>query len=372
MVDAVTRLRFHHANPLAAARAAHEAGAPVIGITAPTVPAEIIIAAGAFPVVLRREAAPTPYADQYLEPGIFAPRIRGLFEGLVSGEWSFLRAVFVPRTSEQEYKLYLYLREIARAGSPHPMPPVFLYDLLHTRTEEAFDYGRGRTRAFVQTIEQALGRPVSGEGLAAAIARCNRARAAMTRLSELRRGQPRLWGAAAIPLLGASTSLDPGEYAQLAGEAADTLERAPRIPGRRLVVAGTPAASSTLTEALESLGAVVTWEEEYAGRLAEPCIDEGGEPFAAVFEHYYAHVPSPRVLPRRLVDSAFETAAGTCADAVVFWYPPEDYVEGWDYPRRRAWAEAQGLPHFRIRAELDAPGVRERLGVFLSGVGGRA
>jgi benzoyl-CoA reductase/2-hydroxyglutaryl-CoA dehydratase subunit BcrC/BadD/HgdB len=334
------------------------------------VPVEIVIAAGAFPVVLRRPEGPTPYADEYLEPGVFAPRIRGLFEGLVSGEWSFLHSLVIPRTSEQEYKLYLYLREIARTGPPHPMPAVVLYDLLHTRTPEAFAHGQGRTLALVQTLEKALGRPVSRDSLAAAIERCNRARAAMRRLSALRLGPPRLRGADAIPLLGASASLDPGDYAQVALEAADTLEHAPPIPGRRIVVAGTPAASLPLTEAIESLGAVVTWEEDYAGRLAEPCIDEGAEPLAAIFEHYYAHVPSPRVFPREFADASFEAAARG-ADAVIFWYPPEDYVEGWAYPRRRAWTEALGLKHLRLRAEPETAIARDELGAFLSLVAGR-
>jgi len=369
--DAATRLAWHYANPLAAARAAHEAGVPVVGITAPTVPAEIVIAAGAFPVVLRRAPAPTPFADEYLEPGIFAPRIRGIFEGLVSGEWSFLRAVVIPRTSEQEYKLYLYLREIARAGAPQALPAVYLYDLLHARSPEAADYARARTQALVRLLEGALGRELADGDLAAAIARCNEARAAMARLSTLRVGRPRLRGTEAIPLLGASVSLDPSEYARLAGLAADALEPAPRIEGRRLVVAGTPAASLPLTEALETEGAVVTWEEEYAGRIADRCIDERLEPVSAIFEHYYAHVPSPRVFPREFADVAFEAAARTSADAVVFCYPPEDYVAGWDYPRRRTFVERLGLPQLWIRSEPDAPSAREALRTFLRDVAAR-
>jgi benzoyl-CoA reductase/2-hydroxyglutaryl-CoA dehydratase subunit BcrC/BadD/HgdB len=370
VVDAVTGLAWHYANPLAAARAAHDAGVPVIGITSPTVPPEIVIAGGGFPVVLRRPAAPTPYADLYLEPGVFAPRIRGLFEGLVSGEWSFLRAVVIPRTSEQEYKLYLYLREIARTGPPHALPPVYLYDLLHARSPEAFDYGRQRTVALVRTLGQVLGRQVSDGDLAAAIARCNEARGAMTRLVALRAGRPRLRGALAIPLLGASSCLDPGEYAPLAGRAADALESGPQIEGPRIVVAGTPVASLALTEALESAGAVVTWEEEH-GRMTDRRIDERLQPARAIFEHYYVHVPSPRVFPRQLADAPFEAAVRAGADAIVFWYPPEDYVAGWDYPRRRAWADALGLPHLRIRAEPDAF-VSDHLAAFVSSVTGRA
>lgn len=374
MDDPIARLRWYAGHPLAAARAAHEAGVPVVGITAPTVPAEIILAAGGFPVVLHRPAAPTPHADTYLEAGIFTPRIRGIFEGLLSGEWRFLRAVVIPRTSEQEYKLFLYLRELARTEARRALPPVYLYDLLHTQSPEAHAYGLARTTALRQTIEQVLGRHVSDDDVASAIARRNRARGAMARLVDLRAGRPRLRGSDAIPLLGASTALDADAYADLAGRAADGFEQAPTLDGVRVIVAGTPAASLALNLALESLGAVVTWEEDYAGRMdcARP-IAVGGDPVTAVFEHYYAHVPSPRVFPPALADAPFDLAARTLADAVVFSYPPEDYVAGWDYPRRRAHAEAIGLPSIRLRIDPDAidEASRTALARFLSHVHAR-
>ena len=114
---------------------------PVVGTTSATVPWELIAAAGCFPLALRRRRGSTPNADDLLEPDVFTARIRGIFEGVVSGEWSFLRAIVVPRTSEQEYKLFLYLREIARERPGSEMPPVYLYDLLHTRSREAYEYG---------------------------------------------------------------------------------------------------------------------------------------------------------------------------------------------------------------------------------------
>ena len=132
--DARARLRWHAEHPLAAALRARQSGTPVVGMTSDTVPWELVEAAGCFPLVLRRPRRPTPNADQLLEPDVFSARIRGLFEGIVSGEWSFLRAVVVPRTSEQDYKLFLYLREIMRETSGSGMPPVYLYDLLHTRS----------------------------------------------------------------------------------------------------------------------------------------------------------------------------------------------------------------------------------------------
>ncbi len=351
MDEARALLRWHAANPLAAARTAHQAGVPVVGITAPTVPAEIVIAAGAFPVVLRRPPGPTPHADRDLEDGIFAPRLRGIYEGLLSGEWSFLSAVIVPRTSEQEYKLFLYLHEMARGGST-ALPPAHLYDLLHARSTAAPEYVRGRTRALVETLERLAGRGVSNDDLASAITERNGARRAAARLWALRADRPRLGGREALALLAASVSLAPGEYARLAGAAAAALDDQPPIDGPRIVIAGTPDASAALTETVESLGAVVVWEETYAARIdCERPIDDTPEPVSAIAAHYYGHVASPRVFPPELADAPF-AAAARAADAVIFYYPPEDYVAGWDYPRRRALAESVGLPHLRIRRDV--------------------
>ena len=50
----------------------------------------------------------------------------------------------IPRTSEQEHKLYLYLREVMRQGTERAPEPI-LYNLLHARSPEAEAYGLERT-----------------------------------------------------------------------------------------------------------------------------------------------------------------------------------------------------------------------------------
>ncbi len=126
------RLAWHYENPMAQALEAHRAGMPVIGITSNTIPWELVRAAGCFPLMLRADRRATPAADEYMEANVFRGRIRQIFDSVVSGECDFLRAILLPRTSEQEYKLFLYLREVARERPRDGMPRVFLYDLLHT------------------------------------------------------------------------------------------------------------------------------------------------------------------------------------------------------------------------------------------------
>ncbi len=369
MADPAATLRWYYTHPLAAARAASEAGRPVIGVTATTVPAEIIAAAGAFPVVLRRTAGPTPLADEYLEPGVFAPRIRGIFEGLVSGDWGFLRAVVIPRTSEQDYKLFLYLREVAREGTRPGMPPVFLYDLLHTQSPSAYDHGLARTVDLKARVEQIAGQAIAPGDLDATIAAANAARQATARLVRLRGGRPRLRGTDALPLLGACQFMDRAAYAALAHVAADRLADVPELGGPRIIVAGAPVEDDALHRTIESLGAVATWEES-GGRIEGPDIVPGRDPLAGVFDHYYRHVPSPRVFPCAASDAPFEAALCAGVEGVVFHLPPDDSVAGWDYPRRQRMAEQLGIPTVVVR---EAAGsltgeAREALARFVAGL----
>ena len=149
-------------------------------------------------------------------PDVFGARIRGIFDTVVRGEWDFLRAVILPRTSEQEYKLFLYLREVAREYARDGMPPVYLYDLLHSRSPESHAYGLSRTEDLKRQLEEIAGRPIATTDIFEAVAESNAARAAVRRLLRLRHGAPRLTGSEALPLIGAYWFMARAQYAKLA------------------------------------------------------------------------------------------------------------------------------------------------------------
>ena len=80
----------------------------IAGITSNTVPWEILRAAGYTPRLLEDQPAPTPHADYWMED-VFDRRIRVIFDRFCAGAWEDLALMVLPRTSEQEHKLYLYL-----------------------------------------------------------------------------------------------------------------------------------------------------------------------------------------------------------------------------------------------------------------------
>ena len=191
-------------------------GRPVVGVTSNTVPWELLRAAGLHPIVVSPRRNNTPLANRYME-SVFSSRMKAVFDFLLSPESAVLSAVVIPRTSEQEHKLYLYLREVIRQGEERAPEPI-LYNLLHARSPEAEAYGLERTHDLKAQLERLTGRRIEPGTLSAAIAEGNAARQAVRGLLQQREGPaPRLCGSEALPLIGAWYFMDRGEYPRLRG-----------------------------------------------------------------------------------------------------------------------------------------------------------
>ena len=349
------RLAWHYENPMAQALEAHRAGIPVVGITSNTIPWELVRAAGVLPLMLRANGRATPAADEYMETNVFQRSIRQIFDSAVSGECDFLRAILLPRTSEQEYKLFLYLREVARERPRDGMPRVYLYDLLHTRSPESREYGLERTYDLKKQLEEITGHLIGADALCEAVAESNAARAAVRRLLRLRHDGPRLSGTEALRLIGPFWFMSRAEFTILALKAAEDLERREALPGVRLLVKGAPLDRVGLHAALEACGAVVVAEDDWWGtRSVGTDIEDTSDVLKAIFEHYYLEAPSPRVFPPEAADRWFQSSVTNGVDGVVFYLPPEEYVAGWDYPRQKQFLDRLGICSLAVREDAGA------------------
>jgi benzoyl-CoA reductase/2-hydroxyglutaryl-CoA dehydratase subunit BcrC/BadD/HgdB len=335
----------------------------LVGVTSNTVPWELLRAAGYQPLLLSPRLRHTPRADRYMED-VFSARMKSIFEFLVSPDADVLRAVVIPRTSEQEHKLYLYLREVVRQGTERA-PDAILYNLLHARSAEAEAYGLERTRELKTTLERWTGRGIEPAALSAAIAEGNAARRAIRGLLEQREGNaPRLSGSEALVLIGAWYFMDPTEYAELARTALDEIRMRPPLRGPRLLIKGPPLDSTDFCAAVEAQGAIVVAEDDWWGsHAAGRDIDTAVEPVRAIFEKYYFDAPSPRIFPPELSDAWFRRKASE-VDGVIFYLPPEDDIIGWDYPRLRAFLDERAIPHLMLRTESS-----EEIGDFVARLG---
>jgi benzoyl-CoA reductase/2-hydroxyglutaryl-CoA dehydratase subunit BcrC/BadD/HgdB len=326
-------------------------GVPLVGITSNTVPWELIAAAGMYPVVLRSEDGGTPFANEFMEPEVFQPRIRSIFDQIVSGRWP-LRAVIIPRTSEQEYKLFLYLREISRQYREQHLPPVFLYDLPHSRSDESRAYGLKVTIDLKEQLQALSGTSITLDDIATSIQESNSARAAVRSMMALRRGAPRISGCLALSLIGPFWSVPRKKYSELAQEAVAKLRGLPALSVPRILVKGASIEQSRLHGLLESFGALVVSEDDWWGeRSAGQDVSTVGDPVAACFEKYYSDSPSPRSFPGSVADLWFEDRSRESIEGVVFYLPEDDYVSGWDYPRQKNFLDALGIPSLVIRGD---------------------
>ena len=371
--DPIARLMWHYENPAAEAMSSAAGGVPVVGITSNTVPWELIRAAGAFPCVINPGNANHPDISSFMEEGVFEERIRAIFGAAISGDLKYLSLLLIPRTSEQEYKLYLYLREVARQDPNRRIPPVYFNDMLHTRSSESYSYGLERTQRLKEQLEELTGIMIDNETLLHAIDETNAARKAIRKLLSLRTQGPRMTGTDSLALIGSSFFMGSDEYVRLAEQAAEMIRGRESLAGKRLMIAGASLNHRGLHQALEKHGAVVVAEDDWWGsRSAGGDIANGSNDLLrAVFEKYYLDTPSPRLFPFELADAWFQQTSTDGVDGVIFYLPPEDCIAGWDYPRRRHYLDERRIPHLLVRE--DAKSISEechqRIETFVRSIG---
>ena len=316
----------------------------------PSVPVEVVHAAGLTPVIARGSAAATADADKVLEAGVFPNRIRQLLQAALSGRLAHTAAIVLPRTSDVDYKAYLYLQELRRRGRAPMLPPVLLFDLLQTQGAEIPAYNMDRVRDLLARLSKISGHEGGAEGLRAQIVHGNDARAAARRLATLRRDPARVSGAEMLPLLGARWSTPPERYAGLADDARNALAARPMLPGRRVMLAGMPVDSTALHAAIEPLGAVVVDEiSPFSTHEGSGSVDAAADPFAAVAKWYGTELVTARSPGEMLMRRIEESLAGI--DVVIFLLPPDDARFGWDVPRLRAVLEARSIGHAIVRSD---------------------
>jgi benzoyl-CoA reductase/2-hydroxyglutaryl-CoA dehydratase subunit BcrC/BadD/HgdB len=351
--EAIERLTWHYKNPAAEAMASAANGMPVVGITSNTAPWELIRAAGAFPCVINSGNAHHPDISNFMEEDVFEKRIRAIFGAAISGGLQHLSLLLISRTSEQEYKLYLYLREVARQDPKRLIPPVYLYDLLHTRSSESYSYGLERTLHLKERLEKLTGQTIDNVALLQAIEESNSARRAIRKLLSLHLPEPRISGTEALALIGSSYFVNRDDYARLAEQAVKVIEQREPLAGKRILITGASLNHRGLHQAAEMHGAVVVAEDDWWGsQSAGRDVDNGSNDLLkAIFEKYYLDAPSPRLFPFEIADAWFQQASADGIDGVVFYLPSEDCVAGWDYPRRRRYLDDRKIPHLLVRED---------------------
>lgn len=323
---------------------------PTVLVSSPAVPIEVVRAAGFRAEFARGSCEPTPAADAHLEPFIFPSRLRQLVEAALTGRLAHVACIVLPRTSDADYKCFLYLREFVRRGLVPALPPIVLFDLLQSSGSEVRAYDVARTRALCDALASVSGLMPSLDDLRREIGRANAARQGARRLMALRRIQPRISGTEMFPLLADFWQMDPDRYTAMAGEAARAIATRQPLEGPRVLLTGAPVDASVVHHAIESHGAIVTAEVgPWGSGAAGDDVQVDDDPVTALADWYRTDTIGARTpvgTMRRWIDRMLDDT-----DAVVVTLPPDDAVFGWDYPALRDRLALLGIPHVCLRGD---------------------
>lgn len=341
MSESLKILQFHYQNRTFTALEKHKAGVPVIGYTSNTVPIELIETAGFYPTLVDANITDFKGSDQYMEP-VFDQRTKSIFHEILSGKWSFLKTLIIPRTSEAEHKLYLYLMEVKRLTNNPNIPEIYFFDLLHTQNplSEAYGFEQMNLLEVFLRNKQKEKAIFSKEDISStyhlAIHLSNQIKNHLNQLA-VYRYQSLLTGVEAMTIIGAMYFMDRKDYLQnLEIVLLEISVRKPMKNCQKLLVKGYCINHTDFHESLEKDGNIVVAEDDWWGSRAGGSLIEISEnPLKNLFDKYYFHSPSPRVFPMKKAHEWLQNEMIKGVDLVEFYINKDDDVLGWE----KFWAK---------------------------------
>lgn len=330
MASPLEILHFYYHHRQVAALEKHREGKQIVAFTSTAVPAELIRAAGFFPVLLDADCTAFEASKHYMEP-VFEHRIKSIFEEILSGKWAFLKALIIPRTSEAEHKLYLYLREVKRLTQNPGIPEIYFFDFLHTQNKLSEQYSFTQFELLKSYLERLSGPIISAEELNQSIRTANRIREQINRLSDMRY-QLLLSGKEALTLIGASFFMDAEEYLSSIEGAITAIGQGPALNvSKKILVKGFGINNTDFYESLEKNGDLVVAEDDrWGSRAGGNLVEITDAPLRSLFKKYYNDTPSPRVFPMEKSYEWLNNEIKKGIDRVEYYLSPDDDILGWD------------------------------------------
>ena len=353
-----------------AARWKRETGRKVIGCHPMYVPEEIVHAAGALPVVLLGSGETVTLAHRYLQPSFVCLPIRCNLDLALKGKLDFLDGVIFPDICDEA-------RSLSDIWKAHREAP-FHYSLMlpaNLSTPLAGGYLAAQLADLRVSLERFLGHEIADESLRGSIAAYNRNRALLSRLYEVRRGNPGLLRARnAAEAVAASMLMPKEEHSELLSRLLEGLGAAEKPPDGmpRLLLSGglCDMPDMDILDLVEELGAVVVDDDLYVGsRYFATQVEEGISPLDALAARYIGDVPCPTKFDPQsdwgeyLVDMARRSGA----DGVVIMMAEFCAPHGFDYPHLKEKLSAAGVPHLLLTTDHTGPSgqMKTRLGAFI-------
>ncbi|MFN8357213.1 MAG: 2-hydroxyacyl-CoA dehydratase family protein [Spirosomataceae bacterium] len=330
MTESYKTLQFHYKNRRFSALEKHKNGVPVIGYTSNTVPIELIEAAGFYPTLVDADCSDFSASDQFMEP-VFDHRTKSIFNEMLAGKWSFLRALIIPRTSEAEHKLFLYLMEVKRLTQNPNIPEIYFFDLLHTQHTLSEEYSFEQIKLLDNYLSN-LGK-TEATTFKNYIKLSNQIKTQLNQLAEYRY-QGLLTGVEAMTIIGAMYCMERSEYLMNLEEVLKRIStRKPLKKFKKVLVKGYGINHTNFHESIEKDGSIVVAEDDWWGSRAGGSLIEISEsPLKSLFYKYFYDTPSPRVFPMEKSHEWFRNELKKGIDKVAYYLPADEDTLGWEIP----------------------------------------
>jgi benzoyl-CoA reductase/2-hydroxyglutaryl-CoA dehydratase subunit BcrC/BadD/HgdB len=356
------------------------AGKDIIGFLDTGFPEEIAIAAGLVPILLTADPyGDCPATEGKVDLGI-PGRARQLYEGLLTGRYSFASAVAITGGDRYLANTYGFLDAQRELTGTAAVDKMFYIERARGTYREHRDFNLQRHQMFRDSLAAHTGRKIDDDALAAAIALVNESRRLLQRLADLRMSRPGIVSGTNAAKIALASMLMPKEdfNAALRG----FLEQLPQDVAATelptIFLAGSPLDHFAIHEAIEAAGTLVVWENvEFSGRYEHDLIREDIDPMEAIADRYTFKFPDAWAFGRdRRIASHVKTARKSGADAVLFFHTLYDASTGWDYPDLRDALNALDIKtrvlHDQTYQIADRPQLASRIADAVAGIRKRA
>lgn len=343
------------ADPYAEARKAAERGQKVAGIVCSYTPAELVHAAGYFPVRIMSRQGGTPRADQLLQ-SFSCSFARSVLERALADEMDFLDLVVFAHTCDTMQNL----ADLWRSHRPET-PVIIVSGPTLTAGKASEVYYRKELERVRARLEELAG-PISDAAIWDSIRLHQQHRAMMQRLYAVRRTYPdRLSGRDMLTLVLASFLMPVEDHLlslmQLVEDLeADTEESFVSRP--RVLIAGSVCQDRGFAEVIEDAGCIIVDDDLCMGSrsFVLPEAPEG-DPLDALVYVYLTRTPCP-AFHRPGFDPGAHLLDRVCeaqADGVI--YLLTKFCDPWafDYPHLRKTLEDAGIPTLLLEVEQNLP-----------------
>jgi len=376
--DALDRLGAQYRDPHRAARAWKAAGGVVVGYLCDNVPVELIDAAGFLPVRITGNPEGSVEAVRRYVDGLFQPTRRigfaeSMLARLLDGTYAYLDNVIVPHNRHAIQAIY---QELLRAGATYPelrLPRLHLLDKswLPFYASEAFN--RDRLLDLHRVLESWVGRPITNEALAEAIAARNEQRSLLRRVAALRAADPpRLSGVDALHVIGAAMTMPVREHTALLRALLAGADRLPPREGLRVFVGGSPHDNPARYAVVEACGATVVAEDHcWGNRAADFAVRTDLEALQALAARFHQRPACSIAFPLIVtVEGCVDPATEARAEAAIFFDLEHETAQVWETPDEIRSLAEHGIPSLHLREQpyrlADPAALREQVEAFLA------